>query len=342
MRCVIALTLNLCLTLGYLSSAAIASCSELKILEARIEREKQSTITDSLRLLGGLPFGLLSWLDRRSDAKIQLLELQTKRQQLIDKLKAEQEEARQNVIAAGDRYLSDRDRLKLINTRLETLIATWKPGQGLDRYLSLKQRAEEAKISLVSSAKELLRVKEKFNALIACPIIADSKLPERYTEVVADAQRLVDEQDQQQAQKEAQEQPHNDQGTPIYPTIYAIDGDTVKIGQRRYRLACIDAPESDQPLGREAREFLRSKVSKPPITLQPIGRDRYGRPIVLVRSGNELINLAIVKAGLAYYFRAFECPLAQQFDRAEKEAKRSRRGVWGKTGLIPPWVWRRQ
>ncbi len=101
----------------------------------------------------------------------------------------------------------------------------------------------------MSSAKELLRVGDYFKSLIACTIIADSppELPERYTEVIADAQRLVDEQDQQQ--KEAQEQPQNQ---PPRIDIYAIDGDTIKIGQRRYRLACIDAPESDQPFGKEA------------------------------------------------------------------------------------------
>lgn len=328
-----------CILLACLSSPAIASCSELKLIELKIERERQSTVLDSLRLLGGLPFGLLSWLDRRSESKIRLADLELKRSQLIDKLKAEQESAKQNLIIAADRYLSDRQRLELVEKRLQTLIATWRPGRSLDSYFSLKQRAEDTRFSLVSSAKELLRVKEFFSSLIACPSIADPpKLTERYEELITDAQRLVNESEQQ---AEKQTQADNRQGQEITISIHAIDGDTIKIGQKRYRLACIDAPESDQALGSEAREFLRSKLL-PPITLQPVGRDRYGRPIVFVRSGNELINLAIVKAGLAYYFRSFECPLSNQFDAAEKLAKQSRRGVWSRSGLIPPWVWRRQ
>lgn len=70
--------------------------------------------------------------------------------------------------------------------------------------------------------------------------------------------------------------------------LYAVDGDTVKLGTQSLRLVNIDAPEISRPdcaaeaeRGRAAAERLRALLSEGQVAILPNGRlDRYGRPLV--------------------------------------------------------------
>ena len=129
-----------------------------------------------------------------------------------------------------------------------------------------------------------------------------------------------------------------------------VDGDSleVKYGgwfsfMRRpfpVRLYGIDAPELSQPYGRESREQLASLVRRGGIRMEEQATDRYGRTVGLLfpnRRGRESINVAMVRAGMAYWYRRYG-GRDLGFPEAEAEAISKRRGVWkdGK-GARRPW-----
>ena len=119
-----------------------------------------------------------------------------------------------------------------------------------------------------------------------------------------------------------------------------IDGDSleVKYGgwfsfMRRsfpVRLYGIDAPELAQPYGQESREQLASLIRRGGIRMEVRATDRYGRTVGLLfprQRGRESINVAMVRAGMAYWYRQYG-GRNLGFPEAEAEAQSARRGVW--------------
>lgn len=139
-------------------------------------------------------------------------------------------------------------------------------------------------------------------------------------------------------------------------TVVSVhDGDTVRVRDARgqeqaVRLATIDAPELDQPYGPQARDAMRERVLGRQVTLEPRGRDRYGRTLaVLWLPANpqpQDLALWLLEQGLAWHYKAHaqEQPLTERwrYTMAETLARTSRRGLWGQPDPQPPWVWRRQ
>lgn len=122
------------------------------------------------------------------------------------------------------------------------------------------------------------------------------------------------------------------------------DGDTVTVlrgrEQVRVRLACIDAPERGQAFGSRARERLSDLVMRKHVTLTVIDRDDYGRTVARVLLDGEDVNLAMVRAGLAWHYR-YHCPDDRALADAEAEARAARRGLWADARREAPWEWRR-
>ena len=110
------------------------------------------------------------------------------------------------------------------------------------------------------------------------------------------------------------------------------------------RLYGIDAPELAQPYGREARDQLASLLRRGRgIRMDEMATDRYGRTVALLypsRRGREPINVAMVRSGMAYWYRRYG-GRSLGFPEAEAEAMRHRRGVWkdGKRARRP-WDYR--
>jgi len=123
------------------------------------------------------------------------------------------------------------------------------------------------------------------------------------------------------------------------------DGDTVTVldgrEQVRVRLACIDAPEQGQAFGSRARQALAARVMRRHVALAVIDRDDYGRTVARVLLDGEDVNLAMVRAGLAWHYR-YHCPDDRALAAAEAEARAERRGLWADARPLPPWDWRRQ
>jgi endonuclease YncB( thermonuclease family) len=89
--------------------------------------------------------------------------------------------------------------------------------------------------------------------------------------------------------------------------LYAVDGDTIKLGTQSLRLLNIDAPEVSRPdcqeeaaLGARAAERLRSLIAGGPIAILPNGRvDRYGRPLISLTAGGRDVGETLIAEGLA-------------------------------------------
>ena len=139
--------------------------------------------------------------------------------------------------------------------------------------------------------------------------------------------------------------------TLIGKVVKITDGDTVHVLDSSYtkhkiRLAGIDAPERRQAFGKRSKQYLSSLVARKTVTEDWKKHDRYGRVVGKIIYDNQDINLAMVKAGLAWWYRKYarEQSLADQaiYERAEDIAKDKRHGLWANSGSIPPWEWRRK
>ena len=136
------------------------------------------------------------------------------------------------------------------------------------------------------------------------------------------------------------------------------DGDTIRVStpsgtsKTTVRLACIDAPETSQVLGIDARQVLgidarQALQAELPIGteigLRPKATDRYGRTVAEVLRGNTNINQALVAAGAAFvYWQYIEGCDRETYSRLENEARLKSLGIWHVPGGIQrPWDYRR-
>lgn len=131
--------------------------------------------------------------------------------------------------------------------------------------------------------------------------------------------------------------------------VRVVDGDTVVLltaqhVQVRLRLAGIDAPESNQPHGHQARTYLASLVAGQEVVAHARKLDRYGRTIAQLRLAERDVNLAMLQAGLAWHYKAYarEQPAGEAlaYARAEDVARLQGIGLWQDPSPMPPWLWR--
>ena len=145
-----------------------------------------------------------------------------------------------------------------------------------------------------------------------------------------------------------------------------IDGDTIHVvtgGNVRFkvRLERIDAPESDQPYGKEATDYLAKLIKGRTVRVEWVKKDRYGRilGIVYTQDGrartpaapqppqNETalvkgwydINLHLVGTGNAHHYSYFDKTPA--YSAAESAAKEKKLGLWASESPISPYDWRK-
>lgn len=118
--------------------------------------------------------------------------------------------------------------------------------------------------------------------------------------------------------------------------IAAPDGDTLQIGDTRYRLYGIDAPELHQscetadgkswPCGREAQKRLKVLAGRGPITCTTQARDRFDRVVAICRTETVPdLGEALVREGFAVNFGG---RAVGPYETAEGEARDAKRGLW--------------
>jgi endonuclease YncB( thermonuclease family) len=145
-------------------------------------------------------------------------------------------------------------------------------------------------------------------------------------------------------------EPNGEEEAHLYVAgpIMVLDGDTLKAGEREYRIFGIDAPEFSQACsepsgqlwncGRAARARLGALVAGGALQCLPRARDRFGRIVATCSVSNAPdLGEVLVREGLAINFGGFaEGPYID----AETEARLAKRGIW-RGAFDRPADWRR-
>ena len=121
-----------------------------------------------------------------------------------------------------------------------------------------------------------------------------------------------------------------------------VDGDTYFFQTTnetlKVRMFGIDAPEGNQPFGKESKEFMSKYIHKD-ATLVSHGHDQYKRILGTLFIDGQDINLLSVKGGYAWHYKRYLDD--KQYADAQENAKKNKLGLWGLSNPIPPWNWRR-
>ena len=135
----------------------------------------------------------------------------------------------------------------------------------------------------------------------------------------------------------------------------AVDGDTLRVGGVRVRLAGIDAPEASQTCfraqqanlgtsglswacGQHATAVMRAMLARDPVvTCHAQAADRYGRTIAVCRNKDGDLGGRLVAQGLAVAYRRYSSAYVDQ----EEAAKAEKLGIWSGDFVVPE-QWRRE
>ena len=119
-------------------------------------------------------------------------------------------------------------------------------------------------------------------------------------------------------------------GRPELDNWRVVDGDTIRAGAERIRLAGIDAPEKSQGrIGDEATRHLENLLCGRKIEIQRHGQDHYGRTIATVFANGEDVNHRMVRHGYARSWKG-------KYKRDETKAFFGRAGLWAEGGIPCP------
>jgi len=132
-------------------------------------------------------------------------------------------------------------------------------------------------------------------------------------------------------------------GRPIWRVETVHDGDTVTCidetgKQRRIRLIGIDAPEFNQPYGRESRNALDRKLATGRVRVEGDAIDQHGRLLGVLWIEERDINREMVAEGHAWVFGGFAPD--PDLVSAESAARGQRRGLWAEPHPVSPGAWR--
>lgn len=136
-----------------------------------------------------------------------------------------------------------------------------------------------------------------------------------------------------------------------------IDGDTIDIltvdkTKIRIRLNGIDAPETGQLFGKNAKQLLSDFIGGMSVWVVAHDKDRYGRTIGDVFCENAAgpdfqpgtylppwnFNRELVKRGLAWHYKKYSDDENLAMDKIRP--KDLTLGLWSDARSIPPWEWR--
>ncbi len=127
--------------------------------------------------------------------------------------------------------------------------------------------------------------------------------------------------------------------------VNVIDGDSLIIthndAAKEIRLYGIDAPEFDQPFGKQARACTRDLVLRQSVSVEPLEIDTYGRTVAKVHIPEGCLNELLIAQGCAWVFTRYCKPADRKAWAAlEQDARQQGRGLWAQPGPEPPWQYR--
>lgn len=148
---------------------------------------------------------------------------------------------------------------------------------------------------------------------------------------------------------QSQQRSPNNQAILDARVLSVGDGDTLVVsnasGQNvTVRLACIDAPEMNQPGGQESAKRLSALLPRgTAVKVLVVDKDQNGRTVgVVFRDKN--INLLLVQEGQAWVYEQYinSCASSvRELRQAQNAARQQRRGLWTQANPCPPWDYRK-
>ena len=130
--------------------------------------------------------------------------------------------------------------------------------------------------------------------------------------------------------------------------VRVLDGDSFMVYDKyieiRVSLYGIMAPETEQPGGLAAKEYLSNLLIGQKVVLDVLYMDKYGRhfAIVFFRDG-KVLQEKILDAGFAWLYPQYcQIPICHDWAGLEKSARNQKLGIWSESGKepFPPWKWR--
>ena len=131
--------------------------------------------------------------------------------------------------------------------------------------------------------------------------------------------------------------------TPL-EDILVVDGDTIRAEAKgkeiKIRLVEIDAPEMNQPFGRQSKNLLNRLLYGKDVTLISQGEDRFGRTLGEIYANGDSANALMIKSGFAWVYDRYVKD--SSLYKYQDQAKAENLGLWRAKDPIAPWVWRKQ
>lgn len=135
---------------------------------------------------------------------------------------------------------------------------------------------------------------------------------------------------------------------PTATVISTGDGDTLRLrlngAATTTRIACVDAPESNQAFGPEAGARLAQLLpTSTTVTVREVDVDRYGRTVAEVYKNGQSVGLQLVAEGYAVVYDRYLDGCADTRDdylQAEASAEAAQLNFWSQASPIMPWDFR--
>ena len=128
-------------------------------------------------------------------------------------------------------------------------------------------------------------------------------------------------------------------------TVHVIDGDTIKIGNKKIRFSGIDAPELNQYCFKNGKKILCGVLAKKAL-LKKIGnkvpkcviegKDRYKRILAECFINEKSLSKFLVRNGYAFAYRKY----SKKFIQDEEVARKNKLGLWSMK-FDYPWEFRK-
>ena len=128
-------------------------------------------------------------------------------------------------------------------------------------------------------------------------------------------------------------------------TVYVIDGDTIKIGNKKIRFSGIDAPELNQYCFKNGKKILCGVLAKkalvkkignkvPKCVIE--GKDIYKRILAECFINEKSLSKFLVRNGYAFAYRKY----SKKFIQDEEVARKNKLGLWSMK-FDYPWEFRK-
>jgi len=128
-------------------------------------------------------------------------------------------------------------------------------------------------------------------------------------------------------------------------TVHVIDGDTIKIGNKKIRFSGIDAPELNQYCFKNGKKILCGVLAKKALVKQIgnkvpkcviEGKDIYKRILAECFVNEKSLSKFLVRNGYAFAYRKY----SKKFIQDEEFARKNKLGLWSMK-FDYPWEFRK-